>query len=87
MVTRTTSTTVRFSAPFLLSGFDSPQPAGEYRVDHDEESIDGVSWQAWHRTGSFIFLPAVNATTSISQMVPVSPDELDAALERDKSSS
>ena len=41
MTTRTTQTIVRFSSAFLLPGFDAPQPAGEYRVDQDEESIDG----------------------------------------------
>ena len=38
MTTRTTQTIVRFSSAFLLPGFDAPQPAGEYRVDQDEES-------------------------------------------------
>ena len=41
--TRATQTVVRFLSAFLLPGFDAPQPAGDYRVDQDEESIGGLS--------------------------------------------
>ena len=82
MVSRTTQTTVRFSHDFLLSNFDKPQPAGEYRVDHDEESIDGASWLAWRRVGSFIHLPALGRQGA-HQMVPTDPEDLDAALKND----
>jgi hypothetical protein len=43
MANRTTQAIVRFTNAFLLPGSDKPQPAGGYRVDHDEESIEGVS--------------------------------------------
>ena len=84
MTSRTTQTVVRFSSPFLLASFDAPQPAGDYRVDHDEESIDGASWQAWRRVGSFIHLPAIGARGSTHEMAPINSADLDAALERDR---
>lgn len=87
MATRTSQTIVRFSHAFLLTGFDRPQPAGAYRVAHDEESIDGASWTAWRRIGSFIHLPALNAEGRIQQMVLTTAAELDAALEKDKEQS
>ncbi|MCI4679610.1 hypothetical protein K9U39_07275 [Rhodoblastus acidophilus] len=83
MAHRTTQTIVRFSSAFLLPGFDKPQPAGDYRVDHDEESIDGVSRLAWRRMGSFIHLPGIGVRSSTHQMVPINPVDLDAALEKD----
>lgn len=83
MTTRTTQTTVRFSSDFLLPGFDGPQPAGDYRVDHDEELIDGVSMLAWRRVASFIHLPGIGMAGTTRQMVPVNPADLDAALEKD----
>lgn len=58
MTSRTTQITVRFSSAFELPGFEEPQPAGEYRVDHDEEQIDGISWIAWRRVGTFLHLSA-----------------------------
>ena len=83
MTTRTTQTVVRFSSAFLLPGFDAPQPAGEYRVDQDEESIDGLSRLAWRRVAAFIHLPAIALQVPTQQMVPINPADLDAALETD----
>jgi len=83
MTTRTIHTVVRFSSAFLLPGFDVPQPAGEYRVDQDEESIDGLSRLAWRRVAAFIHLPAIAMQVHTQQMVPISPADLNAALEKD----
>lgn len=83
MARRTTQTVVRFSKAFLLPDFDEPQPAGEYRVVHDEESIEGISRLAWRRVGSFIHLPGIGVQKSMHQMVPITPADLDAALEKD----
>ena len=83
MPSRTTSTIARFSSPFLLPGFDTPQPAGEYRVEYDEEMIEVSSRLAWRRVGAFIHLPAVGLQASTRQMVPVVPADLEAALELD----
>lgn len=83
MTTRTTQTIVRFSSPFLLPGFDAPQAAGEYRVDMDEEQIEAFSQLAWRRVGAFIHLPAIGAQASTRQMMPVDPDDLEAALKKD----
>ena len=38
-----TQTVVCFSSTFGLPDVDGPQPAGSYRVDHDEESIESLS--------------------------------------------
>lgn len=84
MTARTTQTTVAFSSPFLLPGFDQPQPAGDYLVDHDEEAIEGPSHIAWLRVAAFIHLPAVGVRSTTRRMVPITPGDLDAALEKDR---
>jgi hypothetical protein len=84
MTTRTTQTVVFFSSSFLLPGFDSPQPAGDYRVDYDEEMIDDISRIAWRRVGAFIHLPAIGKDRMTRQMVPVEPAKLDAVLKNDR---
>lgn len=53
MIACTTQAIVRFSSPFLLAGYEALQPGG-YRVDLDEEPVEGASWIAWRRVGSFI---------------------------------
>ena len=82
MTNRTTRTVVHFSNAFMLRNFDKAQPGGHYQVDHDEESIDGASWIAWHRVGSFIHLAALGGQGA-HQMVPTDPADLNAALEID----
>lgn len=83
MTTRTTQSTVSFSSPFLLPGFDTPQPAGDYLVDHDEEAIEGPTRTAWLRVAAFIHLPAIGVRSPVRRMVPITPQDLDTALEKD----
>jgi hypothetical protein len=84
MVSRTTRTVVCFSSTFGLPDVDGPQPAGSYRVDHDEESIESLSRLAWRRVASFIYLPGIGQHGTTHQMVQINPVELDAALEKDQ---
>jgi hypothetical protein len=86
MTTRTTQTVVRFSSPFRLPGFDAPQPAGDYRVDQDEELIEVYSRLAWRRVATFVYLPAIGVEAGTQEMVPVDPAFLEAATEMDQHS-
>ena len=84
MATRTTHSIVTFSRAFFLPGFDAPSPPGRYRVDTDEEAIEGAEWRAWRRTGAFIHLPAISGQSWTREIAPVRPADLDAALQRDQ---
>ena len=83
MTSRTTQTVVHFPSAFRLPGFDALQPAGDYRVDHDEELVEGASRLAWRRIGAFMHLPSVATRASTQQMVPINPADLEAALAKD----
>lgn len=83
MEVRTKQSTVRFSSEFLLRGVDDPQPPGEYRVEYDEEQIEGISFLAFRRITTFFHLPAIATGQSTRQMVPIDPDDLEAALAKD----
>lgn len=84
MPNRTTQTIVRFSSPFRLQGFDAPQPAGEYRVECDDEAIEGASLTAYRRVATFIHLPSISARSLTRHMVPVDRAELEEAILKDK---
>ncbi|KQZ87109.1 hypothetical protein ASD64_06600 [Mesorhizobium sp. Root157] len=86
MTNRTTQTVVSFSSAFVLPGLGE-QPAGDYRIDHDEVTIEGLSRLAWQRVGTFIRLPSIGTDSPIQQMVPVDPAALNAALEQDQNPS
>lgn len=84
MATRTTQTVVRFASPFLLPTFEAPEPAGDYRVDCDEESVECGERTGWRRVAAFIHLPAIGGRSAKAEMAPVHPEDLDAAIEKDK---
>ena len=78
-----TETTVTFRHPFTLAALDSVQPAGTYRIETDEELLEGLSFAAFQRVATMLHLPAMSAPGGRRQVVTVDPGELSAALEAD----
>jgi hypothetical protein len=83
MAGRTTRTSVTFSRPFSLVDVDGIQPAGTYRVQTVEVTLDNLSFLAYRRISTTIELPGIGAASSRRQVVTIDPLELDAALKRD----
>ena len=83
MTTRSTETQVTFGHPFTLASFDRQQPPGTYSVVLDEEQIEGLSFEAYHRTAMTLYVPAISAGGGSQQAFPTSPEELEAALNAD----
>ena len=81
MTTRTTEKIITFHQPFRLEGVDGVLPPADYRVVTDEEIIEGLSFVAYHRVATSIFVPAPFG--SAVEMVPIDPLELQAVQERD----
>jgi hypothetical protein len=76
---RTTRETLTFDQPFSLAALDEVQPAGTYSVDVDEELIEGLSFLAYRRVSTTIYLPLVQGSRGSVQAVRVEPGELAAA--------
>jgi hypothetical protein len=76
---RTTREILTFDHPFTLSSVDELQPAGTYTVEIDEELIDGLSFLAYRRVSTTIYLPSPHWGASSMQAVRVDPRELAAA--------
>ena len=81
MTTRTTTTSVTFHRPFYLKGVDRLLPPADYRVVTDEEVIDGLSFTAYHRISTVIFVPA-EAGCAV-EMMTIDPTDLQAVHEND----
>ena len=81
MLTRTRDKTWTFIKPFMLKGVDRLLPAGDYRVSTDEELIEGLSFPAYRRVATMMFVRGLNGTSL--EMLTVDPAELQAAHERD----
>jgi hypothetical protein len=84
MTIRTTEQTVRFQHPFALKDSERMYPAGAYRVVTDEELIDGLSFLAYRRVSTMMFVPGGAAST---EMIVVDPVDLQAAQQREDSAS
>jgi hypothetical protein len=78
---RTSRKTVTFARPFSLRGIDGVQPAGTYTVETEEELIPGLSFLAWRRVATLMFLPSRPGGTD--QVAAVDPLALETALARD----
>ena len=79
---RTTRETVTFEHPFSLYAVDGLQPAGTYTVEIDEDLIEGISFLAYRRIATTIYLPLRHGGPGSVQAVRVDPRELDVAWGR-----
>ena len=79
MSTRSTESTVHFSQPFRLSQFDRAQPAGTYLLITEEERLEGLSFEAFQRMRTLLYLPANALPGRTREVVEVDPVELAAA--------
>ena len=84
MTIRTIRRTITFHRSFYLKGVDRLLPPGDYDVVTDEELIEGLSFSAYHRVSTAIFVPAPSG--SAIEMVTIDLLDLEAALERDAAS-
>lgn len=84
MTTRTTSKTVTFDHSFFLVGLNEELPAGTYTVETDEDLLEGLSFTAYRRSLTVIHLPQSARHPGRTRSLEVSPEGLDAALERDR---
>jgi hypothetical protein len=83
MSTRSAESTVTFSQAFCLSQFDHPQPAGSYQLVTEEEPLEGLSFTAYHRVRTLLYLPANSRPGRARQVVEIDPAELAAAIVSD----
>ncbi|MGG5808265.1 hypothetical protein [Falsiroseomonas sp. CW058] len=83
MLTRSHRTTVVFRRPFMLAGFDRPQPAGTYDVETEEELLEGLSFPAYRRVAT-VMTPRARQPGALLQALAVDPGELDRALASDR---
>jgi hypothetical protein len=63
-----------FHRPFRLKGSATPEPAGTYAVETEEELIEGLSFPVWRRVSTTLTRQAAGSATI--QALPVTPQEL-----------
>jgi len=73
---------VIFERPFSLRGVGNQVPPGTYAVDTEEELLDGLSFSAYRRHTTTIFLPTQPGAGS-GELIEIDPAELAEALRKD----
>lgn len=68
----------------MLDEIEGTLPAGSYRVDTEEETLGNVSFIAYRRVATHIFLPSRIDSSGDVQMWEIHPNSLSEALVRDR---
>ena len=80
---RSTTLPVTFRHAASLKGLERAVAPGTYRVDIEEERIEGLSFLAYRRLATFLRLPLPGHGAGSSQVHLIDPKELEQALARD----
>lgn len=84
MNTRSTRSTVTFAHAFHIAGYDDELPAGTYDVVVDEDLLQGLSFEAYRRSGTYLMIGGQAGGRGPAEMRPIDPRDLEAALVRDQ---
>lgn len=82
MTIRSRRETVTFRHPFRLRGVERLLPAGAYQVVTDEETIEGISFEAWRRIATIITVPA-EGPRGTTEMLSIGSVDLADAMAAD----
>ena len=85
MTIRSRREVVTFKHPFQIRGIDRLLPAGDYEVITDEETIEGLSFEAFRRVATIIMVPAENSRGLTREMVSIGSVDLADAQRIDAS--
>ncbi|MEQ9037229.1 MAG: hypothetical protein RIE24_02630 [Silicimonas sp.] len=81
---RSTRSTVTFSNPFTLPGYPGDLPAGDYEVLVEEELLQGLSFEAYRRTATYLTVRGRGSHAGHSELRAISESDLNEALSRDQ---
>lgn len=87
MTSRTTRSMVTFAHSFLIPGYEDELPAGSYEVIADVDLLEGLSFEAYRRTGTFLLVGGQLGHRGQTEMRPINSNDLEAALARDRAQS
>lgn len=87
MTIRSRREVVTFKHPFRIRGIDRQLPAGDYDVITDEETIEGLSFEAFRRVATMISVPAEGSRGLVTQRFSIGSIDLADAQRIDANAS
>lgn len=82
---RSSRSIVTFSNAFAMSGYPNELPAGDYEVVVEEEILQGLSFEAYRRTATYLMVRGKGRHAGRTEMRPITEGALKEALCRDQS--
>lgn len=83
MTMRSTRSTVTFLNPFTLPGCPNDLPAGDYEVLVEEKLLQGLSFEAYRRTATYLTVRDRGNHAGRTELRAISENDLKEALSRD----
>ena len=83
MTMRSTKSTVTFANPFTVPGYTDGLPAGTYDVLVEEELLQGLTFEAYRRTATYLKVPGRGAHAGRTEFRSITDNDLIKALSRD----
>ncbi len=80
MVVRSTRRIVRIEQPLSLRGCAQVLEPGNYTVETDDQLLEGLSFFAYQRIKTFIYLDRTLGRPGVDRVLSVSGDDLDNAV-------
>jgi hypothetical protein len=77
---RSTRSVVTFPHPFTLSGYSDELPAGDYELLVEEELLEGLSFAAYRRTGTYLTVRGRGRLTGRTEVRPTTETDVELAL-------
>ena len=81
---RSSRSTVSFSAPFTLSVNQGELPAGDYEVLVEEEILEGLSFEVYRQTATYLLVQGKGGHAGRTELRPTTQNVLQEALNRDR---
>ncbi|WP_410217099.1 hypothetical protein, partial [Paracoccus sp. (in: a-proteobacteria)] len=83
MTTRSSTSIVEFTHPFILPGSGDRFPPGRYEVLVEEELLEGLSFPAFRETAAYLIIYGKRPGSGPKEMRSISSAALAMALQRD----
>ncbi len=84
---RSTRSTVTFANPFALPGYPGNLPPGDYEVLVEEELLQGLSFEAYRRTATYLTVRGRGGHAGRTELRVIPDSDLKEALSRDRAAS
>lgn len=84
MLTRSTRAMVTFSNDFTIGDSQREFQLGAYEILVEEECLQGLSFEAYRRTATYLMVPGRGSNAGQTTMHTTTKEELERAVARDR---